>query len=93
MNWGESAMTFKVSLFNKGLMASDLKRFWWVSALYGLFLFLILPFQHMMREIPVDVDHSWVREMLQRSLNIFSGQNGLQIVLICTVPVILAVLL
>lgn len=93
MNWGESAMTFKVSLFNKGLVASDLKRFWWVSALYGLFLFLILPFQHMMREIPVDVDHSWVREMLQRSLNIFSGQNGLQIVLICTVPVILAVLL
>lgn len=91
MNWGESAMTFKASLFNKGLIVSDLKRFWWASALYGLFLIMILPFHHMMQEIPAD--NSWIKEMLQRSLDIFSGQNGLQSVLICTVPVILAVLI
>ena len=86
-------MTFKISLFNKGLITSALKRFWWVGALYGLFLFLTLPFQHMMQELPLDVDQRWIQEMLQRSLNIFSGQGGLQIVLISTVPVILAVLL
>ncbi|OIQ59869.1 hypothetical protein MOTE_11250 [Moorella thermoacetica] len=91
MNWGEAVMTFKVSLFNKGLVASDLKRFWWVGALYGLFLILILPFHHMVQEIPAD--SRWAREMLQRSLDIFSSQSGMQVVLICTVPVILAVLL
>jgi len=84
-------MTFKVSLFNKGLIASDFKRFWWVSALYGLFLILILPFHHMVQDVPVD--NRWAREMLQRSLDIFSGQSGLQVILICTVPVIMAVLL
>lgn len=91
MNWGEAVMTFRMSLFNKGLMASDLKRFWWVSALYGLFLILILPFHHMVQDIPAS--NRWAREMLQRSLDIFSGQSGMQAILICTVPIILAVLL
>lgn len=91
MNWGESAMTFKASLFNKGVIASDLKRFWWVSALYGLFLILILPFHHMMQDLTANND--WVKGMLQRSLDIFSGQSGVQAILICIVPVILAVLL
>ncbi|WP_258361066.1 DUF6449 domain-containing protein [Moorella sulfitireducens (nom. illeg.)] len=84
-------MTFKASLFSKGLLVSDLKRFWWVSALYGLFLFLILPFHHMLQELPAE--ESWAGEMLKRSLDIFSGQSGIQAVLICTVPVILGVLL
>jgi len=91
MNWGGSAMISKTSLFNKGLITSDLKRFWWVSALYGLFLLLILPFHHMVQDL--SADNLWVKGMLLRSLDIFSGQSALQVVLICTVPVILAVLL
>lgn len=86
-------MTFRISLFNKKLIGSDLKRFWWISALYGLFLFLILPLGHMMQEIPANIDQNWIRETLQRSLDIFSGQSILQTVLICIVPVLLAVLL
>ncbi|MGI9951869.1 DUF6449 domain-containing protein [Moorellaceae bacterium AZ2] len=84
-------MTFKASSFSKGLLVSDLKRFWWVSALYGLLLFLILPFNHMLRELPTE--ESWAREILMRSLDIFSGQSRIQAILICTVPVILGVLL
>ncbi len=91
MSWGESAMMFKRSLFSKGVMAGDLKRFWWVGALYGIALLLILPFDHMMKDSPVDSE--WVGEMLRRSLDIFSGGSGLQALLICTVPVILAMLL
>lgn len=84
-------MTFKVFLFNKGVIVSDLKRFWWISVLYGLVLLLLLPFHHMMQI--VSVDSEWMSEALKRSLDIFSGQGGLQALLICTVPVILAVLI
>ncbi len=84
-------MTFKASLFNKGVIVSDLKRFWWVGVLYGLVLLLLLPFHHMMQII--SVDNEWVSEALKRSLDIFSGQSGLQALFICTVPVILAVLI
>lgn len=83
-------MTFKVSLFNKGLMVSDFKRFWWVSALYGLFLILLLPFHHV---VQLSANNNWAREMLQRSLDLFSGQSVPQPILICTVPIFMAVLL
>ncbi|GFN23422.1 DUF6449 domain-containing protein [Thermanaeromonas sp. C210] len=82
-------MIFKGSLFNKGLLVSDLKRFWWVSALYGLLLFLILPFSHMMQELPAE---EWARDILKRSLDIFGGSAGIQALLICVVPVVLGVL-
>ncbi len=84
-------MTFKGSLFSKGVMAGALKRFWWVGVLYGIALLLILPFDHMMRELPLA--NKWAGEMLRNTLDLFSGAAGLQIVLLCTVPVILAVLL
>ncbi|HHW40933.1 MAG TPA: ABC transporter permease [Syntrophomonadaceae bacterium] len=84
-------MTFKGSLFSKGVMAGALKRFWWVGALYGIALLLILPFDHMMRELPLA--NKWAGEMLRNTLDLFSGAAGLQVLLLCTVPVILAVLL
>lgn len=85
-------MTSSTSLFNKGLIISDLKRFWWVSALYGLFLLLLLPFQHLMQKIPANPDR-WFIKSFQESLNIFASQSQPQAILICTVPVILAALL
>ncbi|HHV76471.1 MAG TPA: ABC transporter permease [Syntrophothermus lipocalidus] len=84
-------MTSRAFLFNRGLVASDLKRFWWVSAAYGLCLLLILPFHHVIQG--VQADDLWVKQALQRSLDIFSGQSGMQAILIWTVPVVLAVLL
>lgn len=83
-------MIFKGSLFKRGLIISDLKRFWWVGGLYGIFLFLLLPFNHMLQELPMQ--EIWAREILRRSLDLFAGQSGFQIVLICIVPVVLGVL-
>lgn len=84
-------MTFRGSLFSKGVLSGDLKRFWWVGALYALALLLLLPFDHMMKNIPLD--NKWAGEMLRNTLNLFSGAAGLQILLLLTVPVALAVLL
>ncbi len=36
-------MNLKTSLFNKGIIKSDLKRFWWISAVYMLLLAVMLP--------------------------------------------------
>ncbi len=82
---------FKDITFNKGLILSDFKRWGWVSALYALILFLLLPLHHMIRRTLLE--ENWVRASLRNSLDILSGNNGLQILLILTVPIILAVLI
>lgn len=38
-------MTSKTSLLKGGVVRFQLKRFWWVAALYGLLLFLFVPFR------------------------------------------------
>lgn len=91
MNWGGWAMIFKTSLFNKSLIKSDLKRFWWVSALYALVLFFNLPFYHLMLA-GSEIDR-WQKEMLSRSLEVVTGHNELQVLLIIVVPVLMAALL
>ncbi|MDD4588451.1 MAG: DUF6449 domain-containing protein [Heliobacteriaceae bacterium] len=85
-------MIAKTSLFSRGLIGSDLKRFWWVGALYGLFLVLILPLHHLMR-LEQSLENKWAREALQRSLYVVTGNSELQVLLICIVPVVLAALL
>ncbi|ATW27312.1 DUF6449 domain-containing protein [Candidatus Formimonas warabiya] len=84
-------MKSKTSLFNKSLMKSDLKRFWWISSLYMLVLFFILPFNHLVAG-PPGAD-KYRQEMFRRSLDLSSGQNELQILLIIVVPVLMAALL
>ncbi len=44
-------MKLKTSLFKKGLIISDIKRFWWVSVIYALALFFVMPFNHYMHII------------------------------------------
>lgn len=90
MNWGEWVMTFKKSLFNKGLFLSDVKRFSWVSLLYAGMLFFILPFNHIMRKNALD--NEWVRHQIQNSLS-FSSSNATQVMLILVIPIVLAVLI
>jgi len=85
-------MTFKTSLFNKGLIKSDIKRFWFVSAIYGLLLFFILPLNHVMQNTSVE-KFEWKKKMLLETLNLFSYRNDFQVFLICIVPVAMAVLL
>ncbi|MCC5909243.1 MAG: ABC transporter permease [Clostridiaceae bacterium] len=84
-------MTFKTSLFNKGLILSAIKRFWWVGALYTLLLFFILPLRHMM--LKNNVTNEWSRNQISNSLNLNSHQNGFQFLLIIIVPVVLATLI
>ncbi|SNS24160.1 ABC-2 type transport system permease protein [Anaerovirgula multivorans] len=83
-------MTFKTSLFNKGLILSDIKRFSWVSGLYAGLLFFILPFKHMMRKNALDSE--WIRHQIQNSLS-FTSSNLTQVLLILVIPITLAVLI
>ncbi|MBE7048214.1 MAG: hypothetical protein E7393_02430 [Ruminococcaceae bacterium] len=50
MNWEVKAMTLKTFLPKAGIVRYQLKRFWWVSALYTLLLFLVGPFIIMSRD-------------------------------------------
>lgn len=85
-------MTFKTSLFKKTLILSDLKRFWWVSALYTLALTAYIPFSHLMKAMGMDVrETSWIQDTIDRTLNF--SQDDVQAILICIVPVLVAVLL
>lgn len=85
-------MTFKISLFKKTLILSDLKRFWWVSALYTLALIAYIPFSHLMKTMGMDVRNTiWIQDTIDRMLSF--SQDDVQFLLICTVPVLMAVLI
>lgn len=43
-------MNLKVSLFNKSIFKTDIKRFWIASLLYTVMLFFLVPFQYVARE-------------------------------------------
>lgn len=43
-------MKSKTSFFKGGLLLSDLKRFWWISALYTIVLLFTLPLNHFMQK-------------------------------------------
>ena len=42
-------MNLKVSLFNKSIFKTDIKRFWIASLLYTVMLFFLVPFQYVAR--------------------------------------------
>lgn len=85
-------MTFKISLFKKALILKDLKRFWWVSALYALTLTAYIPFSHLMKAMGMDArETSWFQDTIDRTLSF--SQDDVQVILLCTVPVLMAVLL
>ena len=88
-------MTSKTSLseklIQKGLFSSNLKRFWWLSALYTIALLLVLPFNHLL--LGISAENEWAWEGLKRSLELSTGFSEFQIILIYTVPVFFAVLL
>ncbi|SDH63535.1 DUF6449 domain-containing protein [Desulfosporosinus hippei] len=85
-------MTFKISLFKKALILSDLKRFWWVSALYTLALIAIVPFSHLMKAMGMEVQNiTWIQDTIDRTMRFI--QDDVQAILICTVPVLMAVLI
>lgn len=85
-------MKSKTSLFKKGIIISDLKRYWWISAIFSLGLILAIPVAHYMQKsnlddvnYPVEI----IKQSIERELNFRSGISPLFPLL---VPVLIAVL-
>lgn len=84
-------MKLKTSLFKRGLIISDLKRFWWVSALYTLALFFTIPFNHYIQKFNATNDQSlqWLKESITNELTFKGGSSP---IFLLGVPIIIAVL-
>lgn len=85
-------MKSKTFLFKKGLILSDLKRFWWVSALYALILFFTLPFNHYIQKFNNFNDEQfpkWIQESILRD---FTFRNSVSQAFLPFVPVLIGAL-
>ncbi len=82
-------MKLKTSLFKKGLIISDIKRFWWVSVLYALALFFAMPFNHYMQLININDNSKWFMDSIVREL-VFNG--GSSQVFLLVVPIAIGAL-
>ena len=83
-------MKSKTSLFKKGLLISDLKRFWWASALYAFLLFFAVPFSHYMQKLNSnDSNIEYIRKFIIGELSFEGGANQ---ALLLVVPVVISVL-
>ncbi|ACB84320.1 DUF6449 domain-containing protein [Natranaerobius thermophilus] len=78
-------------LFNKGLVFSNLKRFWWVSALYSLLLFFIVPFQ-MIIQLDEVTQSSFMQDRLLNLLDLTTNPGQTQFLLVFVLPVVVAIL-
>lgn len=88
-------MKSKISLFNKGLILSDLKRFWWVSACYALALLFILPLNHYI-QITSDFNANnkdWLKEFIRRDFIFNFNSSGISQHLLLIVPVLTGTLI
>ncbi len=81
-------MKLKTSLFKKGLILSDLKRYWWISALYTLALLFILPLNHYVQKFNTS-DLNWLKHSIERDL-LF--QNFTSQVFLIVVPFLIGTL-
>ncbi|MBB6214258.1 ABC-2 type transport system permease protein [Anaerosolibacter carboniphilus] len=84
-------MTSKTSLFSKGLFTANMKRFWWIGAIYACILFFTVPFRYIM--FGANVQDEWKRSLLEATLSFFSVHNEFQLWMIAALPTALAVLL
>jgi len=83
-------MKLKTSLFKKGLIISDLKRFWWVSALYTLALFFAVPFNHYVQKLNTSTDNlNRLKEAIESEL-LFT--DGLSQFFLLIVPIFIGAL-
>ncbi len=85
-------MKSKTSLFKKGLILSDLKRYWWVSVIFTIGLLLTMPLAHYMQKYNINIDNSniqYIKEFIARELNF---ESGISLLFPVVVPVIIAVL-
>lgn len=83
-------MKLKASLFKKGLIMSNIKTFWWFSALYAIVLLFMLPLNHYIQKFNnISGNMDWLKETVRRDL-LFEDTSSQRFLLF--VPVIIAVL-
>lgn len=83
-------MKLKTSLFKKGLIISDLKRFWWVSALYAILLLFTIPINHYIQKLnSPNLNTEWLKESISRDLLFRGGANQ---VFLLVVPIVIGAL-
>ncbi|WFD11490.1 DUF6449 domain-containing protein [Tepidibacter hydrothermalis] len=83
-------MKSKISLFNKGVILNDLKRFSWIGVVYLLGLLLTIPMRMMMVNSEVENYGHYGANPIKR---IFDFEIGETMILMGVIPVILAILL
>ncbi len=85
-------MKLKTSLFKKGLIISDIKRFWWISVLYALALFFVMPFNHYIQQINYHNSNNnsqWLKDSIVRELGFNGGSSQ---VFLLVVPIAIGAL-
>lgn len=85
-------MKSKTSLFKKGLILSDLKRYWWVSVIFSLGLILTMPLAHYMQKYNINTDNSNIRYIKESIVNELNFDRGVSVLFPAVIPVIIAVL-
>lgn len=85
-------MKLKTSLFKKGIIVSDLKRFWWVSVLYTIALFFAVPFYHFMKQFNDDFKSSDKKYIAETIVNELNFHNSASAIFLLVVPIGIGVL-
>ncbi len=81
-------MTLKTSLLKGGIVRFQLKRFWWVSGLYALLLFLFVPFSILCE------DKDWLLErvsLFPEQVNRFLLNNAAMFILLIGAAVLISI--
>ncbi|WP_099187491.1 DUF6449 domain-containing protein [Tepidibacter mesophilus] len=83
-------MKSKISLFNKGVILNDLKRFSWIGAVYLLGLLLTIPMRILMINSEVENYGHYNNNPIK---SLFDFETGETMILIGVIPILLAILL
>ncbi len=96
MKWGAWAMKCKTSLFNRGLLIDNLKRFGWIGVVYTLALFFCMPLNILMN---YDMKNHYYFDFEYPIQSIFYNnidlnfQSSVMVILIIVIPILTAMLL
>ncbi len=85
-------MKSKTSLFKKGLILSDLKRYWWISVIFAIGLILTMPLAHYMQKYNINTDNSNIRYIKESIARELTFERGVSVLFPVVIPVIIAVL-
>lgn len=89
MKWGATAMSSKMSYFNRGILINDFKRFGWIGAGYLLGLLLSVPLMILMLHSQLQRDANFAMTLGYRNVYLHVLQfNEPQALLLALVPIL-----